>query len=155
VKRRGVEVLAIIDACLPNCRMRTAILVVAYLTIASVSSAQDDRRAIEYYKANFEKYLGKQVIVDVASSTREDMGQFGDVAVFQVYTKGKTETGFVYAVVPKSDVDKFARRYAENDDYTRTRTLHGVFTKGPGFFYISVDGALLAKEEAQAPSAPE
>jgi hypothetical protein len=109
---------------------------------SSTATAQSDRRAIEYYEANFEKYEGKQISVDVASSTREDTGEYGDVAVFRVYTKGKIETGFTYAVVPRSEVERFSKRYAEKEDFGTTN-LRGVLTKGLYKFYISVDGAVL------------
>jgi hypothetical protein len=135
--------------------MRALILVILSITIASLAWAQADRRAIGYYEANFEKYLGREISVDVASSEREDTGELSDVAVFRIYTKGKTEAGFAYAVVPKSDVAKFSRRYAEKDDYRATTSLRGVFTKRGSYFYISVDGAVLPDEKAEAAPDPE
>lgn len=117
------------------------------LGFSAMSFAQSDRRAIEYYEANFEKYLGKEISVDVASCSREDTGEFANVAIFSIYTRGETESGFTYAVIPKSDVTSFSRKYAEKDVFYRGSRLRGVFLKG-GLrnFYISVDGAVLPKE---------
>ncbi len=128
---------------------------IGLLGLAESATAQSDRRAIEFYVANFEKYLGQQISVDVASCEREDVGEYGEVAVFLIYTRGQTESGFAYAVVPKADVARFSRKYSEKKDYYRTTALRGVLTRGLRDFYISVDGAVLPTESTEQPAPTE
>jgi hypothetical protein len=125
------------------------------LISSPLAHAQTDRQAIEHYKANFEKYLGKEISLMVARAKREDKGEHGDVAIFSIYTKGQRDAGFTHAVIPRFEAESFARRYAFRD--YQTRPVRGTFmATANGKFYISVKGAVFPSDAAlESPSEPD
>ncbi len=125
------------------------------LSLCAVAVGQSDRQAIEHYEANFEKYLGTDITLMVSEADRLDKGEHGDVSIFRIYTLGQRDSGFAYAVVPRSETASFVRRYAFRD--YNTRPLRGTFMSRPnGTFYISFRGAKYPENPASgtASSAP-
>jgi hypothetical protein len=141
------------------------LLAVVFVTSAD---AQSDRRSFEYYRANFEKYLGKEINVLATSAERKDTGQYGDVALFLVYTGGPYERSYAYAAVPLSETKAFSRRYATRNGgfyYEKdSRPLRGKLMKGApsgsnmivydtGGFYISFKDAVLPETPTEVSDA--
>ena len=131
------------------------LLAVAFVATAN---AQTDRRSFEYYRANFEKYLGKEINVQATAAERKDAGQYSNVALFLVYTGGPYEHSYAYVAVPLDETKAFSRRYATRNAgfyYEKdSRPLRGKLIKGApsgsntivydtGGFYISFKDAVL------------
>ena len=138
------------------------------LALLASASAQSDRRSFEYYRANFEKYLGKEISVQATAAERKDTGQYGDVALFLVYTGGPYERSYAYAAVPLAETKSFSRRYATRNGgfyYEKdSRPLRGKLTKGgpsasnmivydTGGFYISFKDAVLPETPTEVSDA--
>jgi hypothetical protein len=129
--------------------VKKLLLLCALFGFPIFATAQSDRQAIEFYTANFEKYLGQEIGLMVAEVTRQDKGQHGDVAVFSIYTKGARESAFTHAVVPLSEAKSFSNSYAFRD--YKTRLLRGTLRQtGSGDFYISYKGAELPSDTPSA-----
>jgi len=127
--------------------MRAAQILIAILGSTVGALGQTDRQAIPHYAHQFEKYLGEDITLMVARATRQDKGEHRDVAIFSIYTKGQRDSGYTHAVVPRSEADTFARRYAFRD-FT-TRPLRGTFLATTnGNFYISFKGAEFPNDAA-------
>jgi hypothetical protein len=121
--------------------MQAILRVSLLLSLSAVAVGQSDRQAIEHYEANFEKYLGKDITLMVARAERQDKGENSDVAIFRTYTLGQRDSGYTDVVVPRSETESFAKRYAFRD--YNTRPLRGTFMATTnGNFYISYKGAL-------------
>jgi len=134
-----------------NRGMKAVFALVLLHGFAGAGLAQTDRQAIEHYRAQFERYLGKDITLMVAQVERRDKGEHGDVAVFWAYTKGERETGWVDVVVPRSESDSFARRYAYRD--YRTRPMRGTFMSTTNAkFYIAFKGAEFPSDANFAPT---
>jgi hypothetical protein len=141
-------------------------LLLALALIAS-ASAQSDRRSFEYYRANFEKYLGKEISVQATAAERKDTGEYGDVALFLVYTGGPYDRSYAYAAVPLAETKSFSRRYATRNGgfyYEKdARPLRGKLMKGgpsassmivynTGGLYISFKDAVLPEVSTELPT---
>lgn len=143
-----------------------AVLALCLVAIAS-ASAQTDRRSFEFYRANLEKYLGKEITVQATGAERKDTGELGDVALFQVYTASSSGISYAYVAVPLPEVKSFAQRYANKRGYyydSDARPLRGKLTKGSvairsgvhtmtfdsGGLYISFKDAVLPDPDSTA-----
>lgn len=148
--------------------MKIPALILSVFCLTCSLAAQADRKAIDFYIANFEKYLGREISVEVEKAERKDTGEHENVAIFELFTSGTREYGYAYAVVPKSEVGAFSKRYgAQTGGYLldgNGRPLRGVFTKSPSAmenaygsfarFYISYKGAVFPDDKRAKPDMP-
>jgi hypothetical protein len=108
--------------------------VVLLINLAAFAHGQVDRRSFEFYRANLEKYLGKEISVHATAAQRKDTGEFGDVALFLVHTPGSAGYSYTYVAVPLAEAKSFSKRYASrNDSYfsdSDMRPLRGKLMKG-------------------------
>lgn len=139
------------------------------IVLAGLAHGQVDRRSFEFYRADLEKYLGKEITVHATGAQRKDTGELGAVALFLVYTPGPMSYSYAYAAVPLAEAKSFSQRYSNrNDSYFQDsdmRPLRGKLTKGnlqlpnmavydTGGLYISFKGAVLP-EKVDSSSEPE
>jgi hypothetical protein len=119
-----------------------------FATTAAFGKSDEDEMA-DFYLNNPIRWVGKLIAVECAVVSKVSRSEeTAEVVAFRAttYTRRGIYGGTILVYVPSTDVDAFIFRYGIRPLYRRgrtapiTKTLEGVFTKGPGGYFLDRTG---------------